>query len=217
MSRRSPIDCNQRAKSGRIAADSATITTGTAARHSAPRQPEAAQTLVCRGIRACWTASSGTTGYLRQMPELTAAVIDAETSRELRRSVLRPGLPVGSTLPGDTDPGVVHLGAFAGSRLVSACLIFPEPCEWRPGDHAWRLRGMATDPGHRGGGAGSALLAEAGRVARADSATILWCLARETAIGFYARNGWQENGKLFDTELGPHLRMWLELGSRPTS
>ena len=70
---------------------------------------------------------------------------------------------------------------------------------------------MATDPDRRGTGAGSELLTRAGQLARADSATILWCLARETAIGFYARNGWQENGKLFDTEIGPHLQMWLPL------
>jgi GNAT superfamily N-acetyltransferase len=151
------------------------------------------------------------------MPELTVTVVEAAISRELRRSVLRPALPSGTTLPGDADPGVVHLGAFDGSRLISACLIFPEPCEWRPDEHAWRLRGMATEPDYRGGGAGSALLTEASRIAQADSATILWCLARETAIGFYARNGWQTNGQLFDTEIGPHLRMWLELGPRETS
>lgn len=137
--------------------------------------------------------------------------ITAADSRELRRSVLRPGLRAGSALPGDGEPGVVHLGAYDGNGLLSACLIYPEECPWLPGEHAWRLRGMATDPKRRGNGAASAVLHEAVRIAKADSATALWCLARETAVGFYQRNGWTAFQTVFDTEIGPHLRMWLRL------
>lgn len=149
--------------------------------------------------------------YSRRMPKVTIDVIEADLSRELRRSVLRPALPPGSPMPGDADPAVIHLGAYYEAGLVSACLIFPEPCPWQLGRPSWRLRGMATDPQHRGIGAGSALLATAAQTAAAGGAEILWCLARETATGFYRRNGWQEYGSLFDTEVGPHLQMWLKL------
>ena len=118
-------------------------------------------------------------------------------------------------MPGEDQPGVVHLGAYDGEELLSACLIFPEPCPWLPGEHAWRLRGMATDPQRRGTGAGSAILREASRIAVADGATVLWCLARETAVGFYLRHGWTAFQTLFDTDLGPHQRMWLRLGPAP--
>ena len=137
--------------------------------------------------------------------------ITAAESRELRRSVLRPGLPSGSEQPGEDQPAVVHLGAFDGQALLSACLIFPEQCPWLPGEPAWRLRGMATDPQHRGTGAGSALLDEARRIAIADGAWLLWCLAREKAVGFYRRHGWTPFADLFDTDLGPHQRMQLRL------
>ncbi len=137
--------------------------------------------------------------------------ITAAESAELRRAVLRPGLPTGSALPGDDDPTAVHLGAFDGRALLSACLIFPEDCPWLPGEPAWRLRGMASDPLHRGAGAGTAVLREAVRWASADSATVLWCLARATAVDFYRRNGWAAFHTLFDTDLGPHLKMWLGL------
>jgi hypothetical protein len=60
--------------------------------------------------------------------------------------------------------------------------------------------GMATDPQRQGIGA-----------ATADSATALWCLARATAVGFYQRNGWTAFQTVFDTDIGPHLRMWLRL------
>lgn len=142
---------------------------------------------------------------------LSVRQITAADSRELRRSVLRPGLPSGSTLPGDDEPGVVHLAAYDGDNLLSACLIFPQECPWLPGEHAWRLRGMATDPQRQGSGGGTVVLSEAARIAGADSAAALWCLARATAVGFYRRNGWTAFQTMFDTDLGPHLRMWLRL------
>jgi GNAT superfamily N-acetyltransferase len=137
--------------------------------------------------------------------------IPAAESRELRRSVLRPGMPSGAEQPGEDQPGVVHLGAYDGSELRSACVIFPERCPWLPDEHAWRLRGMATDPRHRGSGAGTAVLREARRIAVEDGASLLWCLAREPAVGFYLRHGWTTFQTVFDTDLGPHQRMWLRL------
>ena len=145
------------------------------------------------------------------MAQQTVRVLDPSESAELRRSVLRPALPAGSALPGDDVAGAVHLGAFDDSTLASACLIFAEPCPWRPGLPAWRLRSMATDPAVRGGGFGALVLAEAARIAKQHGARILWCLAREGAIGFYARHGWQGHGALFDTEFGPHQQMSIDL------
>jgi GNAT superfamily N-acetyltransferase len=145
------------------------------------------------------------------MTDTNPRPIPAQLSAELRRSVLRPNLAPGSALPGDDEPNVLHLGAFQGETLASACLIFPEPCPWFPQRRAWRLRSMATEPAARGVGLGRLLLIEAARQASAASAEILWCLAREGAVGFYLHSGWQGYGELFDTDLGPHLRMWQEL------
>src|ERR1700712_218433 len=118
----------------------------------------------------------------------------------------------GAEQPGEDQSGVVHLGAYEGAELLSACLIFPELCPWLPDERAWRLRGMATDPRRRGSGAGTAVLREASRIAAEDGASLLWCLARETAVGFYLRHGWTTFQTVFDTDLGPHQRMWLRLG-----
>lgn len=145
------------------------------------------------------------------MAELSVRMISPQESRELRRSVLRPQLPVDAPLPGDDLVGAIHLGAFDGSTLVSTCLVFPESCPWQPVRSAWRLRSMATAATLRGSGYGALVLTEAARTARSRSGEILWCLARETAIGFYARHGWLSYGTLFDTDYGPHQRMWLEL------
>lgn len=134
-------------------------------------------------------------------------ITDADTTRELRRAVLRPHLPSGTELPGDHEPGVIHLAAFEGDLPVSACLIFPEECPWLPGTSAWRLRGMATDPVRRGSGAGAALVAEAQRLTLASGTELIWCMARLTAVGFYQRQGWVVTGEEFESVGVPHLRM----------
>lgn len=142
-------------------------------------------------------------------------MIEGQLSRELRRSVLRPTYPVGAPLPGDDQADVVHLGTFAVTGtdrvLACACLIFPQPCPWLPAAEAWRLRSMATEPAWRMMGAGSKILSAARQIVRDAGAEVLWCHAREPAIPFYRKNGFIEFGELFDTELGPHRRMWLEL------
>lgn len=144
-------------------------------------------------------------------------VIDADTSRELRRSVLRPDWPVGSALPGDDEPGVVHLGAFVGGELRSTCLVFPEPCPWllaaapeapASPQPAWRLRSMATDPTARHRGGGSTVLDAAMATVRAEGAGILWCFAREGALGFYRKHGFATAGGPFDDHGIVHVPMW---------
>ncbi|MEO6701817.1 MAG: GNAT family N-acetyltransferase [Jatrophihabitantaceae bacterium] len=153
------------------------------------------------------------------MPAITVRLVEAEITRELRRSVLRPGLSVDAPLPGDDEVGVLQLAAFAGlpgdgdGDPVSACLLFPEPCPWQPGRPAWRLRSMATDPAWRGRGAGREIIREARQIAIAAGMELIWCLARQSAIDFYRSQGWQEFGELFDTDLGPHRRMWCELST----
>ncbi len=145
------------------------------------------------------------------MAELSVRVVEPGVTRQLRRSVLRPTFLPGQPLPGDDLPDAVHLGAFDGSSLVSACLIFPQACAWQPGRPAWRLRGMATDPAARGTGAGTAVADAAAEVARERGAELLWCEAREPAVSFYQRRGWQLHGERFATDYGPHRYMWIEL------
>jgi predicted GNAT family N-acyltransferase len=138
-----------------------------------------------------------------------AGRIDPQRTRELRRSVLRPLLGPADALPGDDRPDAIHFGAWdEDGTVLSACLVAPQPCPWRPDlAPAWVLRQMATDPERRGTGAGSAVL-DAVLTDLDDG--LLWCLAREPAIEFYRRHGFRSEGEAFlDEELQlPHLRMW---------
>ena len=117
--------------------------------------------------------------------------VDGALTRELRRRVLRAGQPPELPLPGDDQPDARHVAAFDDDgALLGACLIFPQPCDWRPETPAWILRSMAVDPDRQRGGVGRAVLDGAERLARDEGAAVLWCHARETAEGFWHGRGW---------------------------
>ena len=143
---------------------------------------------------------------------MIAGRIDAARTRELRRSVLRPLLGVDDPLPGDDRPDAVHFAAWDDDgNVLSACLIAPQPCPWRPDvTSSWVLRQMATRTDARGRGAGTAVLEAVIADLRSG---LLWCRARQDAVGFYRRHGFEPEGVVFlDTELGiPHQRMSRQL------
>jgi GNAT superfamily N-acetyltransferase len=72
---------------------------------------------------------------------------------------------------------------------------------------------MGTRSEVRGLGAGAALVEEAGRWAARQGAHWLWCDAREVALGFYARMGFDFVSETYDVpEIGPHRMMVRRLG-----
>lgn len=157
-------------------------------------------------------------------PTITARRIDAAATTPLRSAVLRPGYPTSDCVfEGDDAALTVHAGAVLDEAIVSIASMYHEPRPAdapggapRAADHdagtAWRLRGMATEPGLRGAGAGRAALDACLDHARANGGTLAWCNARTEAVGFYERLGWQVLGEEFDLPtVGPHFVMELRL------
>nr|WP_204331729.1 GNAT family N-acetyltransferase [Geodermatophilus sabuli] len=146
---------------------------------------------------------------------MTVEQVPVDVVLPLRSAVLRNGGPAGT--PGDDDPATLHLAARRhDGAVVGVVRLAAAPCPWRPDARApWQLRGMATDPAVRGTGAGRALV-EAGLALVADrGADLVWCNARETAVGFYERMGFTVLTGPFDVEpIGPHLGMLKDLGAR---
>ena len=136
--------------------------------------------------------------------------ITAEDTIEIRWAILRPGFPRETAIfLGDDAAGTQHLGVFLDGRLVGVASLYDAPLpdetvSLRP----QQLRGMATLPEVRGSGCGRALLKGCHEAAKHAGSTLLWCNARQNAVGFYERHGWHVCSKEFDIPtVGPHFRM----------
>jgi GNAT superfamily N-acetyltransferase len=140
--------------------------------------------------------------------------ITARDAHPLRRAVLRGGDAASDVhYPQDDDPASFHLGVDDDGELVGIASFTPAETPYRSGVRAWQLRGMAIAPTHQGQGLGAALLADAVKRVRAESAHVLWCNARDTALGFYDGLGFIVHGDGFVTpDSGlPHHVMVLDL------
>jgi GNAT superfamily N-acetyltransferase len=139
-----------------------------------------------------------------------AVEIAATATHPVRLAVLRSDTPTKQvSFAEDEWPGAVHLGVFAGERLVGISSWIPRELAQRPGTPAFQLRGMATLTAHQGRGVGATLV-RAG-IAHADShgAQTVWANARDAALGFYLAHGFVVIGDGFvdDTTQLPHHRV----------
>jgi GNAT superfamily N-acetyltransferase len=146
-------------------------------------------------------------------------IVDAATTNDLRRAVLRPQWPAGATMPGDTDDAV-HVGAFDDEELVGACLVLPRPYPLHPEEQGtWQLRGMVTAPDRRGSGIGALMLRGVDDEVLRRGGRLIWCNARTSARTFYERCGYTAEGPEFLHEESrlPHFQMWREPPAPTTS
>jgi len=124
----------------------------------------------------------------------------------LRRRVLR--LPLGlDFLPEQlaAEDADLHLGAFEGDRLVG-CLLLTDR-----GDGVVQMRQVCVDPDRQGSGVGAALVRESEAEARRRGHRRMMLHARDRAVGFYRRLGYQEVGEPFVEVSIPHQEMVREL------
>lgn len=140
----------------------------------------------------------------------------AEETVALRRAVLRPHFTLEQmVVAGDENPDTAYLAvrAPAGDGAILGCLrLQPMPCPWaqafdeaaspNPGrercgirparcNSNWQLRAMATDPSARGTGLGRRLVEAAVTYVAERGGDLIWCNARNSAEGFYARLGFR--------------------------
>ena len=109
----------------------------------------------------------------------------------------------------DHWPGALHLGVRnATDELVAVSSWIPRERATHPGVPAIQLRGMATMQSLQGQGVGAQLV-EAGCVrAAAGGAHLVWANARDAALGFYLRHGFEIDSDGFIeavTELPHHV------------
>lgn len=129
---------------------------------------------------------------------MIAGVVEltAEETHPLRRRVLRDGTRSDVLVfDGDELADTFHLGyRTADGALVGIATWMLRAYPDRPAVVGYQLRGMATDPAHRGAGAAAAMLAAGLDRCRSLGAGLVWARARDTALGFYERHGFTTVG-----------------------
>jgi ribosomal protein S18 acetylase RimI-like enzyme len=129
-----------------------------------------------------------------------------EAELDLRWRVLRR--PLGHTREATRFPfeaESLHLLALDRASVVGCVLFHPE------GPATGRLFQMAVEPARQGTHVGQALVRELEQEVSRRGFRTVTLHARETAVGFYARLGYQVFGEPF-TEVGvPHRHMRREL------
>lgn len=139
--------------------------------------------------------------------------IKAQDAYPIRLKMLRPAGTIEDCIfNGDQDELTFHLGAFVEKKLVSVASFYFERHSNFPDEYQYRLRGMATLSEYQGRGLSSALLKTAFPVIKQNQCTLLWCNAREKAMGYYLKVGFKQFGDFFSLpNIGRHILMSIKI------
>lgn len=145
--------------------------------------------------------------------EITFGSDAYERAWQLRHAVLRK--PLGLSL--DTSERLAeaeqrHFGLMTDDLELAACIsAVPLP------DGTAKLRQMSVNPSLQGTGLGRMLLANVETQLAAEGFHHLYMHARDSAIGFYQKLGYQMEGDPFVEVTIPHVRMSKSLLTRQRS
>lgn len=121
---------------------------------------------------------------------------------QLRNDILRKPLGLSFTPEElEKEKGEILIGAFEEEKMLGCCMLITE-------DSATvRLRQMAVLNNLQGKGIGKALMQFAENIARDRGYRRMTMHARQTAIGFYEKLGYQISGDRFEEVSIPHYIM----------
>jgi GNAT superfamily N-acetyltransferase len=124
--------------------------------------------------------------------ELRVARVDASQLHELRRRVLRQNDATKSVdEPRDVEPTSLHFAGLVEGRAVVSASFYSTTAPIRSELVSYQLRYMAVDFDAQGHGYGARVLEVAEGALRDAGAEQLWANARDTALGFYLKTGWE--------------------------
>ena len=115
--------------------------------------------------------------------------ITPELTWRLRREILYPSMKL-SEMEMEQDTYGMHFGAFKDVKLAAVVSLF------QSGDD-YQFRKLAVGPEFQLSGIGSQLLDYVTDIVIKDGGKRIWCNARDTAIGFYLKQGYQLTGEKY--------------------
>jgi len=117
--------------------------------------------------------------------------IRPELAWHLRQKVLYPAQKL-YEMGMDEDLDGIHFGAFADNKLIGIVSLFNNNTE-----DDFQFRKFAVDPDYQGKGIGNELLRYITDFAKTEGGKRIWCNARDSAFGFYDKNGFNHTGQFF--------------------
>lgn len=136
--------------------------------------------------------------------------IPSSATFAVRLPVLRPGKPVESCVfDGDDLPSTVHFGIFEDQNLIGVISVFKANSDLLPQNNQFQIRGMAVLDSHQKRGLGDRLVKAAEDYIVSQNADAIWFNAREIAVGFYKKMGYEIIGIPFTIgDIGVHHVMY---------
>ncbi|TDD78689.1 GNAT family N-acetyltransferase [Flavobacterium caseinilyticum] len=133
----------------------------------------------------------------------------------VRHPVLRSEKPIESChFEGDTLETTVHFGLFEAKNLLGVISLFEAKNDLFTSKKQFQIRGMAVLKQHQKKGFGEKLIMNSEKYCRDQNANLIWFNAREAAIGFYQKMGYQVKGLPFEIKnVGKHIVMFKEISN----
>jgi len=125
---------------------------------------------------------------------------------ELREAVLRR--PIGLRITEEElamEEHYVHIAGLIDSRVCATTALVPEE------GNKMRMIQVAISPDVQSKGIGSAMMRFIDEYCKLRSVEYIWCHARESAVAFYAKNGYSAEGESFEKVGIPHRLMHKSL------
>ena len=135
---------------------------------------------------------------LHNSPEWTNAV-------RLREKILRE--PLGSTFTSqelEEEKNHFQIAGFMDDTIVATAVLVPE-------GNVMKMQRVVVTETLRGLNIGSEMMSFCENFADEREYKLIYCHARNTAINFYIKNGYEEIGDYFDEDGIPHLKMRKKL------
>lgn len=137
----------------------------------------------------------------------TCKRITTAESYLVRHPVLRKGKPIERcAFNGDDLHSTQHFGLFDADRLIGVLSLFVEKCDLFETETQLQFRGMAVLESEQNKGIGEQLMRYAESQITLQSPYLIWLNAREKAISFYKKMGYQSIGEPFIIgDIGTHF------------
>lgn len=132
---------------------------------------------------------------------------------DLRQRILRPNGDIdGVKFDGDNENTTEHYAIYVCGEICGCVSLYEAKNKHFFQGKQCQLRGMAVESNCQGKGYGAMLLSAAEKRAKEKNAELLWLNARDYAVGFYKKFGYECVGDYFDIpNVCKHIVMFKKL------